>query len=206
MKKISLFLLLFLALISAPGFKISSAQAAVYTISGYIKDQNGSGVASTTIIASEAQTDADSCPIGPPALSTAVSDASGYYSLTITAEPGLGWGGICNYVKLSITKAGCTFVSPARFQAQSTAKDIGGTCAGAAVQSISFARTAQTSISSPFKAGDSTAATFQFYPWSYFQGKDWALKSKTTDTVTGAVTNDADFLASWSDIAAQSLC
>ena len=72
--------------------------------------------------------------------------------------------------------------------------------------SITFSRTPQTSQTSPFVAGNQTTATWQFSPWSSFQGYNWTLKSKTTDTVTGASVNDADFVASWSDIVAQNLC
>lgn len=75
--------------------------------------------------------------------------------------------------------------------------------------SISFSRIPATSILSPFKAGDSTTATFQFSPWSYLQGHNWTLKSKTIYRINGgggAVVNDADFIAGWNDIVSQNLC
>jgi len=99
------------------------APTVTYAISGHVKNQNASAVSGVLVTATA------SCPISPVASASATTDASGYYSMSLSTDPGLGWSGICgNNINIAATKTNCSFNATQLATLQNATKDFNGTC------------------------------------------------------------------------------
>jgi len=130
---------------------IVDCAGSAYTISGYVKNQNNQPIIGATVSATNAQADGG-CPFSPSPWVYATSDSNGYYSLAINQT----WSVPCNYVKISVSKTGCEFSSPAVpvFPLQTVTKDIAGSC-GVSACTVSI-----SASPNPISSGQATTITW----------------------------------------------